>query len=640
MRGLTPKEILSEFFGLKEFRGQQEAVIECLLRGQSALALFPTGAGKSLCYQLPALLLDGITIVVSPLIALMKDQVESLHRRGIAAARIDSTLADDELSLILEQLHRSEIRLLFLSPERLASKSFLKLIRGLDVALLAIDEAHCLSEWGHNFRPDYLKISRIARQLRAERILALTATATPRVARDIRKEFRIQKAYQFQTGFHRPNLHLTVEACDHIDKPDRLCSYLFEHPGPAIVYATSRQDTETLTDLLQKRGFLARAYHAGMPAEDRSLTQEAFLRNETRIIVATIAFGMGIDKADIRHVIHYHLPKSIEGYSQEIGRAGRDGQIAQCLLMVDRRDVAKLENFIHAATPSTQSLRNLLDRILRLANPGKMFAISPYDLSISNDMREETLRTIIAYLELAGCIERHGSFHSYFRVRLLRPIEKILSGYHAREKKAIRELLSAAESRYGSLHFPLYDIAEQTGMSRETITHHITSLADAGEIRLEQRSIREVYKRPKHAEFDIASIIKKMIATFESRASFEHERIQQVICFVTAKGCRSRHLARHFGISQDDCGTCDQCQGHTPIPWPDVTAPIITDEEWQMMLDLRNENHAALATPRQLAKFLCGIHSPASYHAKLLHRREFGLWREQKFQDVLAMLEA
>jgi ATP-dependent DNA helicase RecQ len=640
MRGLTPKWILRERFGLLEFRGQQEAVIDCLLRGESALALFPTGAGKSLCYQLPALMLEGVTLVVSPLIALMKDQVESLQRRGIAAARLDSTLADDELAAVMEELHDSPRKLLFLSPERLASKAFLRSIRGLRIDLLAIDEAHCLSEWGHNFRPDYLKMARITRKLGVGRVLALTATATPKVAREIRKHFRIKKEHQFHSDFHRPNLHLSVEAQDENDKPHRLCEYLQQNLGPTIVYATSRQDTETLAALLQQHGFRARAYHAGLPASERSLTQDAFLRNETRIVVATIAFGMGIDKPDIRHIIHYHLPKSLEGYSQEIGRAGRDGKDSHCLLFADRRDVARLENFIHAATPSPQSLRNLLDRILRLADPGKLFAISPYELSISNDMREETLRTVIAYLELAGLIERNGSFHAYFRVRLLRPLEKILSGYAAREKKALRNLLNAAESRYGSLHFPLYEISEQTGMSRETIAEHITALAQAGDIRLEQRSIREVYKRCKNTTVDIAEEIRKMLTTFASRAEFEFERIQQVIRYVDTKHCRAQHLAKHFGMATPPCGLCDPCQGKPAIVWPDVEAPAITDEQWQTMLDLKQENHAALATPRQLAKFLCGIHSPASHHAKLTYRPEFGLWRSQKFHHVLAMLEA
>ena len=357
--------VLRQRFGLESFRSEQEHVIRTLLSGKSALALFPTGAGKSLCYQLPALLFEGVTLVISPLIALMKDQVESLQRRGIEAARIDSTIADDEVADIIQRLHEGSLPLLFLSPERLASRSFRKHMLGLKISLLAIDEAHCVSEWGHNFRPDYLKIARFGKRLKVERILALTATATPRVAQEIRKSFRIAKDCQFHSGFHRPNLQLAVLACTEDEKDQRLIEHLHAHEGPAIVYATTRRDTERLAAVLQHHGFSARSYHAGLPAEMRAQAQESFLQNQTRIIVATIAFGMGIDKADIRSIIHYHLPKSIEGYSQEIGRAGRDGQRSRCVLLADRADTQTLENFIHAATPSPQSLRNLLDRLLK-----------------------------------------------------------------------------------------------------------------------------------------------------------------------------------------------------------------------------------------------------------------------------------
>jgi ATP-dependent DNA helicase RecQ len=633
--------VLRERFGMENFRGQQEPVIRTLLLGKSALALFPTGAGKSLCYQLPALLFDGVTLVVSPLIALMKDQVESLQRRGIEAARIASTLADDEVADVINRLQQGSLPLLFLSPERLASRSFRKHLRGVKISLLAIDEAHCISEWGHNFRPDYLKIARLSKRLKVERILALTATATTAVAQEIRKGFRITKACQFHGGFHRPNLQLSVESCTASEKDLRLIEHLHAHDGPAIVYATSRQDTERLAALLQKHGFAARAYHAGLTAEMRSMAQESFLNNRSRIIVATIAFGMGIDKADIRSIIHYHLPKCIEGYSQEIGRAGRDGQTSHCLLFAHRPDTKTLENFIHAATPSPQSLRTLLDRLLRLAEPGKSFAISPYELSISQDMREETLRTVLAYLELDHIIERSGHFHAYFRVRLLRPLERVLAGYPAREKNRIRTLFAAAESAYGSLHFRIYEISEQTGLSREQATEIITSLADAGDIRLEQRGLREVYERSKTTTFIVAEVIDQMIARFESRASFEFERVRTVMRYVESRTCRARTLAKHFGVAAPSaCGVCDICLGGKPIRWREVTLPAIPALEWQQMLDLRAENHASLGTPRQLARFFCGISSPAAYQAKLQSRDEFGLWQSRDFLDVLAMLEA
>jgi ATP-dependent DNA helicase RecQ len=633
-------ELLRERFGMEQFRGLQQEVIETLLAGKSALALFPTGAGKSLCYQLPALLLDGLTLVVSPLIALMNDQVESLHRRGIPAARIDSTLADDEVDQVLHQARSGRLPLLFLSPERLASRDFRKQLRGVPIRMLAIDEAHCVSEWGHNFRPDFLKIARLARRLKAERILALTATATPKVAREIRKQFRIAKSCQFDGGCQRPNLMLRVEALSDLEKDQRLIAHLHSHDGPAIVYATARQDTERLAALLQKNGLSASAYHAGLPAATRAAIQEAFLANRTRIIAATIAFGMGIDKADIRSVIHYHLPKSIEGYTQETGRAGRDGLPSTCLLFANLADAKTLENFIHAATPSPQSLRNLLDRLLRLTSPGKPFAISPYDLSLGHDLREETLRTVLAYLELDDIIERCGQFRAYFRVRLLRPLDHVLAGYPPRTKLRIRRLFDAAEEAYGSLHFRLYEITARCGLSREQAAEIIISLADAGDIRLEQRSLHEVYRLSKTTPFTIATVIDAMLARFVSRAAFEFDRIRGMRRYVESRNCRALYLARHFGSTMAACGTCDLCQGAAALRLRAPKTSPISDAEWNIMLALRAEQLAALATPRQLARFLCGISSPASFQSKLQQRREFGLWQHRDFLEVLALLEA
>ncbi len=633
--------LLRQRFGMERFRGQQEQVIQALLAGKSALALFATGAGKSLCYQLPSLMLPGLTIVVSPLIALMKDQVESMHRRGIAAARIDSTWADDEAEDIVNAIRAGSIKLLFVSPERLASQGFRKSMRGVAISLLAIDEAHCVSEWGHNFRPDYLKIARLRQRMKIERVLALTATATPQVARGIRKAFRIPASCQFQGSFHRANLHLKVEACATEDKDQQLIRALQEMNGPTIVYATSRKDTERITTMLQKAGFTALSYHAGLPPETRSLHQESFLSNKNRIIVATIAFGMGIDKPDIRCIIHYHLPKSIEGYSQEIGRAGRDGLDSHCLLFAHKPDARILENFIHAATPSPQALRNFLDRVLRLASPGRCFAISPYELSVSLDMREESLRTVLAYLETDGIIERSGQFHAYLRVRLLRPLDRVLAGYPMRVKNRIRSLFAAAEEAYGSLHFRFYEITDITGIPREEATEIITALADAGDIRLEQRGIREVYQRSKQAVVAIPEIIEKMIERFESRASFEFDRIRLMQRYVESRLCRARALAQHFGIrGAEPCGHCDICLGGKPIRWRDDSSKPIPDAEWQLMLALRREDHPALGTARQLAKFLCGFSSPAAAQAKLMSRAEFGMWQDQDFLDILALLEA
>ena len=632
---------LREFFGISTFRGQQQAVVEALLDAHSALAVFPTGAGKSLCYQLPALLFPGLTIVVSPLIALMKDQVEKLRSLRIDAARIDSTLSEEDVEAVFAQIRNGDLSLLYVSPERLAASSFRKQLKGITISLLAIDEAHCISEWGHNFRPDYLKISRLTRKLKIPRILALTATATRKVAGEIRKGFRIRQDHQFHSGTHRPNLHITVTSCSSREKDDLLLEKLRSRATPAIVYAATRNDTERIATMLHKQGFAARAYHAGLTAEMRSLTQESFMRGTTSIVVATIAFGMGIDKADIRTIIHYHLPKCIEGYSQEIGRAGRDGSTSHCELFACGSDTKLLENHIHGATPSPQSMKNLLDRILRLARPGKAFAISPYELSTSNDMREESLRTILAYLELDDIIQRAGSYHCYFRVKPLRPLDRIVAGYAAKEKNRIRALFAAAESAYGSLHFKLYEIAESTGIEREVSAEIIRALADAGDIRLEQRGLREVYFLQKSWDGNIPPVIDSITQRFESRACFEFERIRAVTQYVESRTCRAQVLGRYFGTKlAEPCGTCDLCLGAKPIKLRSEAIPPIPDYEWQLMRALRNENHACLATPRQLARYLCGISSPAAYQARLQQREEFGIWQQQPFTEVLAMLLA
>jgi len=633
--------VLHGTFGIEAFRGAQEEVILALLAGSSALAVFPTGSGKSLCYQLPAILLDGLTLVVSPLIALMKDQVEKLRDLGIGAARIDSTLADDEIDEIFAQISTGTIRLLYLSPERLAGSAFRQRLKNVHIPLIAIDEAHCISEWGHNFRPDYLKIAGLARRMRVKRILALTATATPQVVRDIRRGFRIPVATCFRTGVLRPNLRINVTACDKEKKDAVLLGIMREIEGPVIVYATTRQATEAVTTFLQKNGVSAGSYHAGLTPELRSRVQNAFMENTLRVVVATTAFGMGIDKPDIRAVIHYHLPKCLEGYSQETGRAGRDGLPARCELLACRDDTLTLENFVHGSTPSPQALRNLLDRILRLTSPGKLFAISPYELSVSNDMRIETVRTVLACLELAGIIQRCGAWYDDFRIKPLLPLERILAGRPVREKNMVRKLFAEAVSERGSLRLKLQEMSDKTGIPRQKAGALITSLAEAGDIRLEQRGLREIYLTEKSWDGNIAGIIGDMSRRFESRAHYEHERIQSVIAYAETRKCRAVFLSKYFGhCNTPACGVCDLCLGEKPLRLAALRTQEIPDNEWATMTAVRSGNHAALGTPAQLARFLCGIPSPMSIKDKLLRRPEFGIWQHHRYSDILGMLEA
>ena len=341
-------------------------VVDRLLAGKSVLAIFPTGGGKSLCYQLPALMLDGLTLVVSPLIALMKDQIDFLktrkRRRPPGSIRRS---ASDEVRQVYADLRAGTLKLLYVSPERLANERFLQTLRTLKIALLAVDEAHCISEWGHNFRPDYLKLAALAKDLRVGRVLGLTATATPAVAGQIAAAFGIDPADVVRTGFYRPNLTLHLTPCQPHQADELLGERLAERPpGATIVYVTLQRTAEDVAKRLGEQGVPAKAYHAGLDAELRHAIQDWFMADPHAVVVATIAFGMGIDKANIRYVYHYNLPKSLENYAQEIGRAGRDGLPSVCEVFVCPQDRIALENFVYGDTPTREAVQGVVADVL------------------------------------------------------------------------------------------------------------------------------------------------------------------------------------------------------------------------------------------------------------------------------------
>jgi ATP-dependent DNA helicase RecQ len=334
------EEILRERFGLPGFRPGQRQVIEALFDQGGALAVFPTGGGKSLCYQLPALMLDGVTVVISPLIALMKDQIDYLRSRGIEASRLDSSLERDEIRDVERGLRAGTLKILYVAPERFNNERFLQQLGRVSIALFAVDEAHCISQWGHNFRPDYLKLAETARTLGVERILALTATATPAVVEDICDSFGITPQGAVVTGFHRPNLFLSTHPVASGGRSRVLVERIRSRPaGSGIVYVTLQKSAERVAEALSEAGIPARAYHAGMDTDLRTEVQEWWKGSDRATVVATIAFGMGIDKPDVRFVCHLDLPKSIEGYYQETGRAGRDGMPASAWMAYGLQDV-------------------------------------------------------------------------------------------------------------------------------------------------------------------------------------------------------------------------------------------------------------------------------------------------------------
>ncbi len=346
---LTLPQLLKSTFGYATFRPLQREIIEANLVGEDVFALLPTGGGKSLCFQLPALARDGLTVVVSPLIALMKDQVDALQASGVAATFLNSTLGAEESRSRLRGLHRGDYKLLYVAPERLMLAGWIENLKTWNVSCIAIDEAHCVSEWGHDFRPEYRQLAKLRTALPEVPMMALTATATGRVREDIVTHLKLRDPQTFVASFNRPNLTYRVVPKDEPAKQIITFVRKREHES-GIIYCASRATAERVAESLAGRGFLARPYHAGLDAAERARNQEMFLRDDTRIICATIAFGMGINKPNVRWVIHHDLPKNIEGYYQETGRAGRDGLPGDCLLLFSPGDIAKQTHFLDEIT--------------------------------------------------------------------------------------------------------------------------------------------------------------------------------------------------------------------------------------------------------------------------------------------------
>jgi len=626
-------------FGHAAFRPGQREIVETLLAGRSALAVLPTGGGKSICYQLPAVLLGGTALVVSPLIALMKDQVDALKARGISAERLDSTLDAAEFAKIHHDLAGGVLKLLYVAPERFLSETFLATIRRAEVSLLAIDEAHCISEWGHNFRPEYLRLAGMARKLRIPRVLALTATATPDVAAEIRKGFRIAKTDHFQTSFRRSNLHLAVTPVGRDERPSLLVDSL-KKPGrfPAVVYVTLQHTAESVAADLVKNGIRARAYHAGMAGEVRASAQDDFMAGRCEAIVATIAFGMGIDKSDIRSVFHYNLPKTLENYQQEIGRAGRDGRPAHCEILACADDLVVLQNFIHGDVPDGQALRHLVDHLLRR---GQEFDISRYDLSRTTDIRPLVLETVITRLEQERILEPCGMFHSTMRIAFRHPEDRVIAGHTPARQKFLKTLFAAGKRGTRLITIELDEAVEKTGESRERILKALNWLEESGDIELQRTGLRHRFRLlPAAAERAPREVADSLHGLFTRHATRDLERLQSLVDFATRPGCLVRRLLAWFGETMDsDCGHCDRCSGKKPVPLPQSRPAEISRDDLAAIDSLRRENHAALRGKRQLARFLCGISSPAATRDRLTRHDQFGRLESIPFETVLEHVE-
>ncbi|HWD40688.1 MAG TPA: RecQ family ATP-dependent DNA helicase [Fimbriimonas sp.] len=631
--------LLRDRFGFDSFRTGQAEVVEALLAGRSALAVFPTGGGKSLCYQLPALLIDGLTVVVSPLIALMKDQIDFLSSRGVKAARVDSTIGSENAIEVSQAIEAGELKLLYVAPERFNNERFVAEMKRTRIGLFAIDEAHCISEWGHNFRPDYLKLAETAREIGVERVLALTATATPSVVEDICGAFSIDSKDAVVTGFYRPNLNLLTTPTTFQERDRLLLSRIQQRPpGSTIVYVTLQKTAETVAAFLIENGLAARPYHAGMDADLRHETQDWWIREPSGVVVATIAFGMGIDKASVRYVYHYNLPKSLESYSQEIGRAGRDGlpSIVEVLACVD--DVPVLENFAFGDTPSRESIHELVASILDWS-PGEAVPVSHYELSQQFDMRILVLRTALTYLELMGVLQSGTPIYCGYDLKPLHAVSYIAAQFPGAHGEFVTDLFSIAKK--GRIWFGVNpdEAASKLRVERKRVVRAIDVMERQGLVEVKAGDVRAPYTLVKPG-VTCAALVEDLAEKFQRREDQEIARIKQVIDLIQLDGCQVNALVAHFGESRSSpCGHCTYCQSgeRQSFRAPDGPAISLTHTDLKGLIDRCPPN---FQTARHLAKLLCGLGSPAFTKAKLTRDPLFGTLEQHRFADVVSWCDS
>jgi ATP-dependent DNA helicase RecQ len=629
--------VLHERFGHSGFLPGQREAIAALLEHRRALVVLPTGGGKSLVYQLGAQLFDGVTIVVSPLIALMKDQVDDLRRRGIAAARLDSSLTAEESREILSRVDAGERMLLYVSPERFKNERFLARLSRTRIGLFAVDEAHCVSAWGHNFRPDYLKIAGIADGLRVEATVALTATATPEVAADIRDRFGILPEAHVATSYHRPNLFLRTLPTAGPERDGVLVERIRSHPpGSTIVYVTLQRTAEEVAERLAAAGLPARAYHAGMKSEERDEVQQWWQEAADGIVVATIAFGMGIDKADVRGIWHYNLPKGMESYVQEIGRAGRDGLPATVEVLGSAEDVVTLENFAYGDTPSMGALRGLLHD---LAGQEGNFDLNPYHTARDHDIRPLVLSTALTYLELEGRLRQLTPFYAAYRVRPEERMRDAVAEMPAEKAEFVRSAFRAAKQGRTWFTFDMERVPAALGEPRERLVALIDWLGTTGLAVVQPSDVRQRYEWLE--TIDPGAEAERLQARFLDQEQREVARVRRMADFLVTDRCQTAEVLEYFGemlgAPCGHCGVCETGRGATMPPSP-PRPPIESLVDRGDVERLAEGHPDALAEPRQQARFLCGLSSPA-VGRELKRERLHGALDGYPFGEVLAWCE-
>ena len=559
-------DILQKYWGYTSFRPLQEDIIRSVMQGRDTLALLPTGGGKSICFQVPAMALDGVCLVITPLIALMKDQVEGLQKKGIKASAIYSGMNTHEIDITISNCINGGTKFLYLSPERLESEKFLGNIRFLKISLIAVDEAHCISQWGYDFRPPYLRVADIRQHLPGVPVLALTATAIPRVVEDIQQKLLFVSPNVFSTSFERTNLAYLVYHKE--DKQSRLLRIAQRVPGTGIVYVRNRRKTKEIADFLRKNKVSADYYHAGLDPRSRSQKQEAWKTGKCRIIVATNAFGMGIDKPDVRFVVHLDLPDSIEAYFQEAGRGGRDGKKSYAVMLTEKSDEIDASHNIELAFPELDFIRNLyqaLGNYFNLATGSgrdQSFGFDLNNFSNTYKMKPISVFNALKVLEREGYIALSDALDNPSKLHILAGQDEL---YRYQVEHAEGDILLKAILRsYGGIFNDFVtisesEIARRSGQDPALVLKLLSRMDNDGLLTyVPQKTLPQiVYIRERLATDHLHFTAEN----YYNRKTDAETRLNAVIAYVSSKTvCRSQSLLTYFGDKNPGrCGICDVC---------------------------------------------------------------------------------
>lgn len=633
-------------FGLSTFRPGQEEVIRAVLAGQDCLCIMPTGGGKSLCYQLPAIARPGVTLVVSPLIALMKDQVDQLTAIGVSATYINSTLTVSEQRERLMGMAAGRYDLIYIAPERMRNPQFAEAAQETQIQLLAVDEAHCISEWGHDFRPDYARIGRLREKLGRPQTIALTATATPDVRRDVVELLQLTEPRVFISGFARPNLRFRVEhASGTRDKLDRLVATIHRAGGPGIVYAATRKGCDEIAaQLAAELRMPVGLYHAGLLPDERREVQEQFMRGELPVIVATNAFGMGINKTDLRYVVHFNMPGTLEAYYQESGRAGRDGLPAECLLLFSFSDRYIQEFFIDNNYPSRETVAAVWEYLRAQREDPIEVTLQELRERLDLGVGTEGISSCEQILEKAGALKRLDAQQNRASVWLESDLPT-LCDLLPREAKTQRTVLEAIERivgdrRYERVTFQLERLAAMTSLERGPLNRALRELTklEAFDYVPPFRG-RAIHILKRDAPF---SRLEIDFAEMERRKAAEYEKLERMVAYAQSRRCRQWDILDYFGDPEGKaCGSCDNC-GAPGLGARNGHAAFQASE--QLVRTVRIALSGVARANGRFGKQMIAAMLAGSQSAKVIKNRldqlsTFGLLRAFKQQDILMLLD-